>query len=51
MQKIPIHLYRLMYLFGRKRSKRNNLCVLKGGKMLESEYEKYIAIVNEIKKP
>jgi hypothetical protein len=40
-----------MYLMSRKRSKRNNLCVLKGGKMLESEYEKYIAIVNEIKKP
>lgn len=49
MQTFP-HLYKLMYLFGRKRSKRNNLCKLGGGKMSDADYEKYIAIVNEIKK-
>lgn len=46
MQTFP-HLYKLMYLFGRKRSKRNNLCVLKGGKMTESDFQKYNAIANE----
>jgi len=47
MQKLSIPLLKFMYLMSRKRSKRNNLCVLKGGKMTESDFQKYNAIANE----
>lgn len=51
MQKLSIPLLKFMYIMSRKRSKRNNLCRLGGGKMSDADYEKYMAIVNEIKKP
>lgn len=46
-QKLRIPLIKFFYLISRKRKKRNNLCVLRGGKMLESDFVKYNAIANE----
>jgi len=37
-----------MYLMSRKRSKRNNLCVLRGGKMTEENYLATMEIVNNL---
>lgn len=47
-QKLRIPLIKFFYLISRKRKKRNNLCVLRGGKMNETEFEKYTLIVNEL---
>lgn len=46
-QKIRIPLIRFIYLISRKRKKRNNLCVLRGGRMTETDFQKYNAIANE----
>ena len=39
-QKLSIPLLRFMYLISRKRKKRNNICVLRGGKMSDEQWEK-----------
>jgi len=48
MQKLSIPLLKFMYLMSRKRSKRNNLCKLGGGKMSESDYLASMEIVKNI---
>jgi len=44
-QKLSIPLLKFIYLMSRKRKKRNNLCVLRGGKMSDIDWEKAMAEV------
>lgn len=46
---LKIPLLKLAYLTYRKNKKRSKLCVIKGGRIGDLEYEKIMQTVNEIK--